>query len=90
MRFDHTKQSATNAFKTGSKRGIKKTAETTGDLIGNKISDAVATLYDGRNLKKSQKRDHRIIQKQLQISTIKKYLQKSIYLPKKDGKLFRI
>ena len=33
--FDHVKQSATDALKTASKRAIQKTAEATGDLIGN-------------------------------------------------------
>ena len=45
--LDHTKQSATDALKTISKRAIQKTAETTGDLIDNKIVNAVAKSYDG-------------------------------------------
>ena len=44
--LDHTKQSATDALKTISKRAIQKTAETTGDLIDNKIVNAVAKSYD--------------------------------------------
>ena len=35
------KQSATDAFKTSSKRDIKKAAEATGDLTGNKITDKI-------------------------------------------------
>ena len=38
--FDHAKQSATDAFKTASKKKkqtIQETIEATGDLIGNKI-----------------------------------------------------
>ena len=35
----HAKQSAANALKTASKRAIQKTAEATGDLIGNEIAD---------------------------------------------------
>ena len=35
----HAKQSATDAFKTASKRAIQKTAEATGCLIGNKIAN---------------------------------------------------
>ena len=35
----HVKQSATDALKTSSKRIIQKTAEATGDLIGNKITN---------------------------------------------------
>ena len=46
--FYHAKQSATDAFKTASKRVIQKAAGTTGDLIGNKIANAVAKSYDGR------------------------------------------
>ena len=40
--LDHTKRSATDAFKTVPKRAkrvIQKLAEETGDLIGNKIAD---------------------------------------------------
>ena len=36
--LDHTKQTATDVLKTASKRAIQKTAEATGDLIGNKIA----------------------------------------------------
>ena len=36
--FDHATQSATDALKTASKREIKKIAEATGDMIGNKIA----------------------------------------------------
>ena len=43
--FDHTKQSATDALKTVSKRAIQKTAEATGGLIGNKIADVVTKSY---------------------------------------------
>ena len=39
--LDHAQQSATDAFKTASKRAIQKTAETTDDLIGNKLADVV-------------------------------------------------
>ena len=36
--LDHIKQTATDVFKTVSKRAIQKTTEATGDLIGNKIA----------------------------------------------------
>ena len=35
------KKSATDALKTSSKRVIQKTAEATGDLIGNKIANRI-------------------------------------------------
>ena len=36
---DTAKKSATDAIKTASKRAIQKTAEATGDLVGNKIAE---------------------------------------------------
>ena len=39
--LDHAKQSATDAFKTTSRRAIQKIAEAAGDLIGNKIADRI-------------------------------------------------
>ena len=35
--IDHAKQSATDAFKTASKRAIQKAADATGGFVGNKI-----------------------------------------------------
>ena len=43
-RLDSAKKSTTDAIKTGSKRAIKKTAEATGDLIGNKIADKITSV----------------------------------------------
>ena len=40
-RLDHVKQSATDAFKTASKRAIQEIAEATDDLIGNKIANKI-------------------------------------------------
>ena len=37
--LDSAKKSTTDPIKTTSKRAIPKTAEATGDLIGNKIAD---------------------------------------------------
>ena len=42
--IDHAKQFATGALKTTSKIPIQKTAEATGDLIGNKIADKVTKV----------------------------------------------
>ena len=42
--LDHAKQSATDALKTSSKRVIQKTAEATGDLIGNKIANIITKV----------------------------------------------
>ena len=43
-RLDSAKTSTTDAIKTGSKRAIQKTAEATGDLIGNKIADKITSI----------------------------------------------
>ena len=42
--LDHAKQSATDALKTPLKGAIQKTAETTGDLIDNKITDKITKV----------------------------------------------
>ena len=42
--FDYAKISATDELKTSSKRVIQKTAEATGDLVGNKIADIIAQV----------------------------------------------
>ena len=42
--LDSAKKSTTNAIKTTSKRAIKKKAETTGVLIGNKIADEITSV----------------------------------------------
>ena len=42
--LDHAKQSATDALKITSKRVIQKTAEATGDLIGNKMVSRITKV----------------------------------------------
>ena len=42
--LDYAKQSATDAFKTASKRAIQKTAEATDDLIGIKIANKITKV----------------------------------------------
>ena len=41
---DTAKKSATDAIKTASKRAIQKTAEATGDLVGNKIAYKITSV----------------------------------------------
>ena len=43
--LDSAKKSTTDTIKTASKRTIQKTAEATGDLIGNKIADKITSLW---------------------------------------------
>ena len=42
--LDSAKKSTIDAIKTASKRAIHKTAEATGDLIGNKIADKITSV----------------------------------------------
>ena len=42
--IDNTKKSTIDTIKTASKRAIEKTAEATGDLIGNKIADKITIV----------------------------------------------
>ena len=79
--LDHAKQSTTDAFKTASKTVIQKTAEATGDLIGNIIADKITKILIFYN---------KIIKKQFQMSMIKKYLKKDIYIQKRDRTLLLI
>ena len=73
--LDQVKESATEALKTASKKAIQKTAEASSVLIGNKIADRIT---------KSQKLCNRIIQKQLQMSMIIKYLKKNVSLEERQ------
>ena len=47
--LDHAKQSATDTFETPSKRSIQKTAEATGDLIGNKVAVRITNVSPQNN-----------------------------------------
>ena len=60
------------------KKVIQKKAEATGDLIGNIITNKIT---------KFEKNHKKLFQRQLQVSMIKKYHKKYIYLKKKGKKL---
>ena len=77
----HANYSAKDAIKTASKRLIQKTAEAT---FKSKVIKSLIKLQ------KSQKIHNNIIQKELQMSMIKKYQKKDIYLQKKGRKLLMI
>ena len=61
---DTAKKCATDAIKTASKRAIQKTAEATGDLIGNKIADKITSVFK----KKSNNNNN----KNVKLATFKK------------------
>ena len=52
--IDNATKTGIDAAKTSSKRVIQKTAEVTGDLIGNKIADKITSI--GIQKKKKQKK----------------------------------
>ena len=53
---DSAKKFTTDAIKTASKRAIQKTAEATGDLIGNRIADKI-TSFSKKPTKELHKND---------------------------------
>ena len=79
--LNHQKQSAIDTLKTTSEGVIKKKQKQIVILL------IIRLLM---KLPKSQKIRNRIIQKQLQIRTITKYLKKELHLQKRDKKLLII
>ena len=70
----HAKQLTTDALKTTSKRLIQKAAEAISDLIGKKL------LIKPQIFRKIY---NKVIQRQLLMRIIKKYIKKDIYIMKK-------
>ena len=55
--IDTAKKSTTDAIKTASERATQKTAEATGDLIGNKIAEDVElTTYKKRYISPEERK----------------------------------
>ena len=54
---DTAKKSATYAIKIASKRAIQKTAEATGDLVGNKIADKITSVSKKKSYNKNDDDD---------------------------------
>ena len=63
---DTAKKSPADAIKTASKRAIQKTAEATGDLVGNEIADKITSVS-----KKSTKKLP-TIDEDVELTTLKK------------------
>ena len=74
--FNYTKQSATHALKTSLKRAIQKTAEATGDLVGNKNADKITKVPKNSQQNNSEtvtnESDKEISKKKIYISRGKK------------------
>ena len=52
--LDNAKNFTTDAIKTAFKRAIQKTAEVTGDLIGNKNADKITSVSKKKSAKELQ------------------------------------
>ena len=72
--LDSAKISTTDAIKTASARTIQKTAEATGDVIGNRITDNITIKSLQKNYKITKKKK---IQKEL---LLRKYIYIYIYI----------
>ena len=77
-KIDNAERSATNAFRTSSKRVIQKTVEASGGLIGNKIANRITKVS-----KNSQQNNLKTIKKQQK----KEILKKDANLQKRDKKV---
>ena len=82
--LDSAKKSTIDAIKTTSKRVIQKTAEATGDLIGNIIADKITNV-----LKKSsaELRSTKMHAKNDDANSEIEVAKKDTYLQKKENKL---
>ena len=60
--MDTATKTEMDAAKTASKRVVQKTAENTGDLIGNKIADKITSI--GKPKEKKQKKQKKFIFRQ--------------------------
>ena len=69
---DAAKKSATDAIKTASKRAIQKTAEATGDLVGNTIADQITS---------ASKKPHN---EEIQSNEVNNEIQKERYISPKE------
>ena len=55
--MDTATKTGIDAAKTASKRVVQKTAEATGDLIGNKIADKTTSLGKSKEKEKTKKEE---------------------------------
>ena len=76
-KIDNAERSATNAFRTSSKRAIQKTVEASGGLIGNKIANRITKVS------KNSQNNLKTIKKQQE----KEILKKDTNLQKRDKKV---
>ena len=90
--LNSAKKSTTDAIKTASKRVIQKTAEATGDLIGNKIAEKITSVSKPNNSNNNNNNNNN---KDVELTTHKKryispeerqqIINELRLVPKKDG-----
>ena len=80
--FNSAKKSTRDSIKTASKRAIRKTAEATGDLIGNK-TDKITNASKKKCNNNNNYNNNNNNNDNVELPPIKK----DIYLQKKDSKL---
>ena len=80
--LDSAKKSTAAAIKTASKRAIQKTAEATGDLIGNKTDDKITSALKKKPAMELHNNDET---EDVKLTTHKK----DTYLQKKENKLLK-
>ena len=79
---DIAKTSGTDAIKTASKRAIQKTAEATGDLVGNKIADEITAKPSPKDVISTSKKSHK--EEEIQSNEVNNEIPKERYIsPKK-------
>ena len=57
--MDTTTKTGIDAAKTSSKRVVRKTAEATGDLIGNEIADKITSIGKSNSIGKTKRKTKR-------------------------------
>ena len=80
--FDSATKSVTDAIKTVSTRAIEKTAEASGDLIGNKIVDKVTSVSKKSDKELQNDEANNVIETS---KTSPKNVPKNMYHQKKDN-----
>ena len=70
--LDSAKKSTTDAIKTASNREIQKTAEATGDLIGNKNADKITSVSKKPNNSNNNNNNNNNSNEDVELTTHKK------------------
>ena len=75
------KKSATDAIKTASKRAIQKTAEATGDLVGNKSADKITAKPSLKDVTSASKKSYN---EEMQLNEVNNEIPKERYISLKE------